>query len=86
MNITDTMILTYQIISPTDNDISGFREDVIMLAKRPLDGSDLGSGSYWTISKVKNDKYSFHPLDAKSIWTRRMCTLPYIKTNFTPIR
>ena len=86
MNITDSLTITYQVVAATATDLSGFREDIIMLAKNPIDGSDLGSGSNWTISKVKNDKYHFHPLNARSIWTRRICPLPDIRTNFIPLR
>lgn len=85
MNITDTLNISYQIVAATATDLSGFKEDIKMSSKNSIDGSDLGTGSNWTISKVKNGNYHFQPLNARSVWTHRICPLSDIRTNFLPL-
>lgn len=82
MNITDTLILSYEVNQPSQSDIHRFKEDTTMQSKVAMDGSDLGINSNWTISKIKNDKYHFQPLNAKSVWSHRTGSLTYVKTNF----
>jgi hypothetical protein len=86
MNITDGMVLKYQVLQPYPGDISGFREDSRMIIKKPLDGSDLSFGSNWAIAKIKNDKITFHALNAPSIWSRRVYHMADIRLSFNPLR
>lgn len=80
------MTLKYQVLQPHPGDISGLREDSRMIIKKPLDGSDLGFGSNWTIAKIKDDKITFHALNAPSIWSKRVYHMADIRLHFTPLR
>lgn len=81
MNIVDTMSKQYEVIKPTQGNIAGFHEDGRMVIRKPLDGSDLGFGSNWVITKVGN-KVSFHALNAPSIWSRRVYNMSDIRRHF----
>lgn len=82
VNIIDTLTLSYEVVQPSQSDLHGFKEDATMQSKVALDGSDLGINSNWTISKIKNDKYHFQPLNARSVWSHYTGSLTYVKTNF----
>ena len=86
MNITDGMTLKYEVSKPYPGDLSGFREDARMIVRKPLDGSDLGFGSNWTIAKVKDDQITIHALNAPSVWSRRIYHAVDVRLSFDPLR
>lgn len=81
MNIVDSMTHQYQVVTPTEGNLTGFHEDGRMITRIPLDGSDLGFGSNWVITQV-NDKVKFHALNAPSVWSRRVYFMSDIRRHF----
>ena len=80
------MVLKYETFKPYPGIITGFHDGSMMLVRKLLDGSDLGFGSKWAISKIKNNKVNFHALNAPSIWSTRTYNLTNIRTHFDPLR
>jgi len=61
------LIRKYEVLPPTEFDLSGFKPGITMVAKHALSGSDLGVDSHWTILTIeKTGNVVFRPLSARS--------------------
>jgi len=83
MALRDSIIHKYVVTSPTSGNLFGFDKDSIIYLRKLFNGIDLNLSSKWTISRIKNGKLSVNPLDAPSIWSKRISDTSLIRTYFT---
>lgn len=66
------LIRKYEVLPPTEADLSGFKPGITMIAKHALSGSDLGVDSHWTVLSISGTRnVVFRPLSARSVNSTR---------------